>query len=117
MTHETQDISGYHAGDAREIEVTVEDDAGNNVDITGAQEIEYYIKEDEGDPDGEALLEKSLSNTDEIEITDGANGMFTVYIDTGDTDGMTGSKHHRARLTDGDGNRSTLFTGNITIEV
>lgn len=115
MPHQVQDISTYHAGDALEIETTVRDDASNIVDISGATEIEWLLKENETDTDANALLTKTQTGGGITFTTDGTDGKFTVKIDTGDTDGMSGAKHHRARVTDGQGDRATVFHGTFTI--
>lgn len=117
MTHQFQNIEGYHAGDAVDIVCTVQDENGDIIDITNATEIEWYLKNDETDADVDAILTKKLTNTGEIEITNGTGGEFTIYIDTDDTTGESGTYHHRARLTDADGDRSTIFTGTFDIEV
>lgn len=114
MPHNTQDIGEYHAGDALDIVCTVEDDSGATIDITNANEIRWLLKDNASDLDSDALLDLSLTGGG-VTITDGANGEFTVHIATGDTDSMSGQKHHRARLEDSDGDRSTVFTGSFTI--
>lgn len=117
MTHQFQNVEGYHAGDAVDIVCTVEDENGDIIDITNATEIEWLLKNDETDSDSEAILTKTMTDTGGIEITDGAAGEFTVHIDTDETTGNTGTFHHRARLTDADGDRSTIFTGTFEIEI
>lgn len=116
MPHQIQNIGDYHAGDALLITVDVEDDNGNAVDISNANSIEWYLKNDETDADGEAVLSKTLAGGG-ISITDGAGGQFEIKIDTGETDGEAGTYHHRSRLEDSNGDRSTLFHGDFTISV
>lgn len=116
MTHQFQNIQDHHAGDALDIICTVEDESGNTIDISSANEIQWVLKNDETDPDTEAVLDKTLTGGD-IAITDGPNGEFTVTINTDETTGNTGTLHHRARLTDADGDRSTIFTGTFEIIV
>lgn len=118
MPHNVEDIGDYHAGDALDIVCTAKDDAGNVIDITNANEIRWLLKDNETDDDSVARLDKRLTATaTEITITDGANGEFEIYVDTGDTDGMSGDKHHRCRLEDSTGDRSTVFHGTFSISV
>lgn len=114
MPHNEQNIGDYHAGDALDIVCTVEDDSGATIDISNANDIRWLLKENSTDTDTDALLDKNLAGGG-VEITDAINGEFTVHIATDDTSGMVGQKHHRARLTDSDGDRSTVFHGTFTI--
>ena len=113
MSHNRQNIENYHAGDSLHIITQVEDSDGNIISIENA-DIEWELTEEEGDT--EKLVEKNSENPEEIEITDAENGEFTVYVAAGDTEGMTGEHHHRARVIDSNGNRVTVFTGSIMID-
>lgn len=115
MPHNEQHVEEYHRGDALDIIVTVVDDAGEQVDITDAQEIDWLLLDDASTPETDAVVTKTLSGGG-IDITDGLVGEFTVHVDTGDTDGVTaGTFHHRARVTDADGDRTTVLTGDFKI--
>lgn len=119
MSHSRQDVDGYHEGDALLIPLTVRDSKDELKDISGA-EIEYYIKEDRLDDDAEAKLEKTTN--DGIEIVAGEIGEAEIKLNTGDTEGWVpegeeeDTFHHVCRVTI-DGDRGTVFTGSITIEV
>lgn len=115
MPHQAQSISNYHAGDALKITVTVEDSDGNAIDISGANVIEWYLKDNATDSDADAILSKTKSGGGITFTSDGTDGKFDIKIDTSDTDGESGTKHHRARLKDSDDDRSTLFHGDFTI--
>lgn len=115
MPHNVQDISNHHQGDALDINVTVEDESGTAVDLTGAS-AEWLLKENAGDSDTNALLTKSTSGGG-VEITDAANGQLVIHIETGDTGSLTGQKHHRLRVTDSSSDRVTVFTGTFTVEI
>lgn len=115
MTHNEKNIANYHAGDSLKITVDVEETNGDPVDLTGASAT-YLIKENMSDPDTDALVELTTSSGD-ISIVDATAGRLEVHIPTGETSGMTGQKHHRVRITDDSGNRSTVLTGTITIIV
>lgn len=115
MTHNEQNVSDYHQGDALELHVSVVDNDGNIVGLVDAS-AEWLLKKLETDPDTDALLTKSTSNTGEITITDPDMGELTVKIDTGDiTDAMVGNLHHRLRITDANGDRATVFTGDFEV--
>ena len=122
MSHNNQNVSDYHAGDALDLIVTVEvADEGTSPAtlIDQATDIEWYLQETLSDPINQAMLTKTL--VDGIETPGEANdlqtGQFMVQIETDDTDGLGGQTvHHRARITDADGRRSTLFTGSFTID-
>ena len=123
MSHNHQNISDYHEGDALDIVVTVDVD-DESIDpatlIEEAIEIIWLMKNDEEDDDSAAILDKTLEDgierpADLPELLD--PDQFLVHLDTGDTDGHGGtSVHHRARITDADGRRATVFTGTIVID-
>lgn len=116
MPHQTQDISNHHQGDALDITVTIDKSDGTTKDISGATSAKYFIKDQAGDTDANALVTKDMSGGG-ISITDGANGVLEVSIETGDTSSIApGEKHHRLQLTDSNGDRVTVFTGTFTVE-
>lgn len=116
MPHQTQDIADHHQGDALDITVTVEKSDGTAKDISNANAIEYYIKDQLADSDANALLTKTLSGGG-VTITDATNGKLEISIETGDTSGIAvGSKSHLLRVEDSDGDRVTVFTGSFTVE-
>lgn len=115
MPHQTVSVGEYHAGDTLVITATVRDETGTALDIANASEIEWYLKSKASDLDSEALLSKTLTGGGITYTTDGTDGKFDIDIETGDTSDLLGTKHHRARVIDGDGDRSTIFTGDFTI--
>ena len=125
MPHQLSPVEDYHEGDALFLRVTVADENGVIVDLTGA-DAEWLLKEDLKDPDAEAAVTKETPEADGIEITDETAGELTVHIETGDTDDLVDWENepeteveyvHRLRITDDDGNRSTVFDGEFTIHV
>ena len=122
MSHNHQNITDYHAGDALDVIVTVTvDDEGIDPAtlIDEATDIVWLMQTNEDDPDEEAILEKTLA--DGIETPGEGNDInpdqFLVHLGTGDTDGLGGTTvHHRARITDADGRRATVLTGTINID-
>lgn len=115
MPHQTQDVTDYHAGDARDLPVTVEHPDGTAKDISNGT-AEWLLKDAASDTDANALLTKTTTDGG-ITITDAANGKLEVSIETGDTTGMSGTKHHRLRVTDSDGDRVTVFHGDFVISI
>lgn len=106
--------SRYVAGDYLELAVTVVDEAGDAVDISGASAIRYGISAigPGGGPQGPALVTKSLGSG--IAITNGAGGIFTVTLASGDTAALLGTYFHEAEIIV-DGKVSTVFRGDITV--
>lgn len=115
MAHKTQDVDNHHAGDALDMNVSVEKSDGSAKDITNGS-AEWLLKETATDSDANALLTKTKSGGG-ITFTDAANGKLEISLETTDTSGLSGTKHHRLRVTDSDGDRITVFTGTFTIEV
>lgn len=71
-----------HAGDTYDMGFTVER-AGSPLNLVGAT-IYFTVKEDAIKSDANAKLQLSSVDSAEIEITDGAAGMFTVkFVGTG----------------------------------
>lgn len=126
MTHNEQNVEQHHEGDAAELHITVEDETGNAMDLTGSQ-VEWLLMENEADADADALLTKDGTEggtTNGVEFTDPVNGQVKVIIDTGDTESLvtwsnypsnSREYHHRVRVTDTNSNRITGFTGTFEV--
>ena len=100
-----------HRGDSRNLVVTVRDEPGNIIDLTGAT-IVWEIADSVAGP---ALLSKT--NGAGVTITDAAGGVFTVALTPADTLSLTrGVKYHEARMTDAGGDRGRVVVDDITIE-
>lgn len=93
------------AGDSKTLEITVNDDAGAPVDLTGAT-IQWNAARR---PYGTAVISKAGS------ITDAPAGKFTVLLEPADTASLDGSFYQAATITGGDGSVSTLFLGALLI--
>lgn len=100
-----------YAGDDKLLTVTVTDGEGEPVDLTGAQKIRWQLGKGPGKT---PIVEKALGQG--IEVTDGPGGIFTVTLDSADTEALKGSYYHEAEVIDEDGNVSTVLTGTVTIE-
>jgi hypothetical protein len=109
MSHNVQNFE-IHAGDSRDIVVTVTDSQGGAFDLTGAA-IAWQLARSAGSTS--PAVSKSLGGG--IAITDGPNGVFTVTLDPADTAALSGLYYHEAEVTDGAGNRSTVLSGVATV--
>lgn len=110
MTSKNQDIDGYYAGDTLQITITVQDDAGNALDLTGAT-VEWVLV---SAGERETVLSKD-SASGGIALTDAANGEIRITIDPADTESLKGLYRHEAEVTDASGNTSTVTVGDFEI--
>lgn len=97
------------AGDSKTLVVTVRNADGDAVNITGAT-IKWQAARSYGKA---SVITKSTSSG--ISITDGTNGVFTVTLNTSDTDSLSGIYHHEAELTATDSTKSTVLVGTMKI--
>lgn len=97
------------AGDSKTLVVTVKDAEGVAVNITGST-IKWRAARSFGKA---AVISKTTSSG--IQITDGANGQFTVTLSTSDTDDLLGVYYHEAEVTASDGTISTVLSGTMKI--
>lgn len=96
------------AGDSENIEVTVVDEEGTAVDLTGAS-IEYAIK-----TTVEAVTNELLLTTADFSITILAN-VFSIAVSPNDTVSLNGTYYHECEITLADGRVFTAFSGSIFI--
>lgn len=109
MPAEDQNIAMVQ-GDNKVLSITVTDAAGAAVDLTDATIRWHMSKSVNKRP---AALEKATGSG--ITITDAANGVFTVTLDSADTESLRGLFYHEVEVIDGSGNVSTVTKGKITI--
>ena len=112
-----QDITDpYVAGDYLDLVVTVLDKDGETVDISNIGSIRYGIMKTDsaGGPSGPPVILKTL--IDGVALTDAANGVFTVTLDSGDTDLLRGTYYHEAEIIDENDNVSTIFIGQFYVK-
>lgn len=126
MTIKQQDVLEHHEGDAAELVVTVEDDDGNIMDLTGA-EVKWLLLEDKTDQEPDAVLTKDGvedGTVNGVEFSDPTNGEVKIIINTDETDDLvnwenfpddTRQYHHRLRVIDTDGRRVTAFVGRFEV--
>ena len=78
-------------GDSHTFEVTIYDDLGAKVDLTGF-EVRFSVKVDANDPTY-IIQKKNLQaggSSEEIDMTDPVNGTFEIYIKKEDTEPLRG---------------------------
>jgi len=95
-----------YEGESKTLEVQEVD----STDIEG-QDITWILADEVGDT---AEIEKTTTDGG-ISITDGANGKFEITLDPSDTDGISGRFYQEARIDDGAGTESVLFSGEVII--
>lgn len=98
------------AGDTKVLQVTVVDDDGSPVDISGTT-IRFQMSRFA--TDAEALVIKSSGSG--IEIIDGPAGQLEITLDPDDTPDFNGSYYFEAEVEDGDV-VSTILRGRATID-
>lgn len=99
-----------YSGDTRTLTVTVRDTSGAAVDLTGAT-ARWALAKKVGQA---ALVSKSTGSG--IELTDAANGEFTVTLDPADTADLVGDYWHEAEVTDSAGRVVTVFQARASIK-
>ena len=99
------------AGDSKVLEVTVTDADGAAVDLSGAQTIRWHMSRSVNSRP--ATVEKALGAG--ITVTNGPGGIFSVTLDSADTEDLRGDFVHEAEVIDEDGNVSTVLSGAVTI--
>jgi hypothetical protein len=106
----SQDFYIY-VGDTRSLVITVQDNSGSPVNLTGATIKWVLVKDDQ------AVLFKDNQSNGGVSITNAANGQCTLSIQAKDTISLTpGAYIHEARMIDSSGNSSIIFTGNVTVQ-
>lgn len=106
MVTEAQNFSIF-SGDDEDILVSVVDDAGAAVALTGAT-ITWRLADTRG---GTVELTKINDSTNGVTITDAAGGTFTIHIASADTTDLAGVYYHEAQVEDAQGNKTTVLTG------
>jgi len=87
-------------------------DHSTTVDISAATGIEWVLT----DGNGGTTVTKTLSGSG-ISVTDGANGVLQVTVDSADTSGLTAETvEHQLTITDdGSGNQTVVAIGEFDI--
>jgi hypothetical protein len=95
-------------GDTHTLEVTVRDDAGDVVDITGVV-IRWWLAKSNKATGDAIYVEKETG--DGITIVDGPAGRFDVLIEPEDTEGRGGKTYYHEAEIDDSGVISTVLVG------
>ena len=101
----SQDFSLY-SGDSMQLNASIVDENNAPVDLTGAT-IKWVLANDTA-----TVLSKSIGNG--ITITNAAQGQCAIAITSVDTQILSGSYTHAARLINGSESK-IVFTGAVTI--
>lgn len=113
MTDTAQDFS-IQSGDDRIIAFSVYSDAANTIplDISSVTQIEWYAMRDlQSSP----VLSKTKTGGAISLVGGGTGGQFQVAIASADTTSLSGYYIHRARITDSQGNKSTVTLGRLQV--
>lgn len=115
MTSENQDFEMY-AGESKVITITVNDAAGDPVDLSGAT-IKWAVKVNPDD--AEATITKNSGEDGGIEILDQETkkGQLTITLAPADTEEKGGVSYcHEAEVTDSEENVSTATRGMMRVK-
>ena len=98
------------AGDTKTIGVSViEKDDGSATDITGAT-IAWKVAQSQR---GTVLISKSTA--DDISITSGTGGTFTISLSASDTASLRGDYYHEIQITFASAEVATVLKGKMTV--
>lgn len=97
------------SGDSKTLRVSVVDQDGAAVDLTGASAV-WAVATSRSTP---ILLQKATPAS--ITITDGPGGLLEVTLDPADTDSFAGSYYHELQIVDNEGRKSTALTGTLNV--
>jgi hypothetical protein len=107
----TMDFTMYE-GDTHTLEVTVRDEEGNVVDITGAT-VRWWLAKNNKSTGSDIYVQKTTGAG--ITLVDPTNGRMNIALVPVDTEGRGGKDYyHEAEVDDG-GNISTVLLGKATI--
>lgn len=101
----------YFSGDHLVLEVTVQDDAGSVLDLTGIQALVWELAKTV--KSSTAHVTKSIGSG--ITVINATSGRVDVAIVPADTASLKGEKYHEMQMTDSNGNVSTVMYGKFTI--
>lgn len=101
-----------YAGDSAKPVITVTDNSGAVVDISGASEIAFSIYRSFSTA---AVLTKLKSGGGVVFITNGTDGKFQPLLIPVDTATLSGNYVYAAKITDGAGNVATVTIGSMLV--
>ena len=97
-------------GDTESIIVTIEDNSGGTVNITGYT-FYFTVKENESDGDGSALILRNVTSH-----TDPVNGQTVISLPAGSTSIAIGKWFYDIQMKDVAGNITTLLKGDFVVK-
>ena len=109
MTTTQQNFKTY-AGDSCRPTFQVFNSNGQTIDISTVSQIEWDAKRD---ADSAAVLTKTLTDAQIAMPNGGTDGLFYVILTGDDTTPLGGFYIHTARITDAEGNVSTITLGGM----
>jgi hypothetical protein len=104
MAYINQDVEIY-AGDSKDLDLTIYDDAGNEVDLS-QYSVYYYVYGNSGTTVGTKTV------GDGIEIV--TEGKCTISLDPSDTKNLFGEYNHEVDISQGS-DVYTVMTGKFTV--
>jgi hypothetical protein len=107
-----------HRNDDVVFVVTVKDSAGSAVTLAGASGIEFAMskKKADGSFSSTAVVTKSLGTG--ITVTDAANGICEVALDSDDTESLKAPQdyYYEVEVTDSSGDIATVLIGTVSLK-
>lgn len=100
------------AGESKRLEVTIKDEAGTVIDITGLR-VQWALRPHPRQ--GTAILHYDNQNLGNVSVVNAAGGVCRVTIPASATRTLEGVHYHEMKLTDADGLEHTVLTGKLTI--
>lgn len=106
-----------HRNDHKNLIVTVKDSNDAVVDLTGATEITFAAAKltTKGFSTSTAITKKLSIGASEVELTDAANGEFTVKLVPADTTSLSGEYYYECEVIDSGSEVGTVLIGKLTI--
>lgn len=108
------------AGDTKRIVIAIKDDLGDPINIANLSQATFKVAEA---PMGRAIysstpvISKSLTDSNgHIENDSGPEGLLVVYLDPADTVNLSGQYLFEVKITEVNGDVTTVSEGMITIK-
>lgn len=115
MSHYIDPTDHYVEDDSLKWEFTIEESDETARDVS-SDTLEYYLLEDRGDDEGDAILSDSDAGVDIIIIGDGSSGRVDVVIDQDQTGAYGGDMLWQRFVVDGPDETRQTFHGPFPVE-
>jgi hypothetical protein len=114
MAQQCRDFTLYQNDDVT-IQVTIRDENGDLVDVSGASAAQWIMRKYAGSTT--ASITKTLAAAEIDVATSGASGIITIDILSADTTSLSpGEYYHELRITDAAGGDSTILVGHVNLK-